>query len=81
MAGAAGGGIRSAGKGNIPLTSREISVLKLMGEGLRHKEIARELSISQRTVGNHIASIYNKLGISDRAQAIVYAVKKGIVRI
>jgi|SRR5229473_6118686 DNA-binding NarL/FixJ family response regulator len=81
VAGAAGGGIRSAGKGNIPLTSREISVLKLMGEGLRHKEIARELSISQRTVGNHIASIYNKLGISDRAQAIVYAVKKGIVRI
>jgi DNA-binding NarL/FixJ family response regulator len=81
VAGAAGGGIRSVGKGNIPLTSREISVLKLMGEGLRHKEIARELSISQRTVGNHIASIYNKLGISDRAQAIVYAVKKGIVRI
>ena len=65
----------------IPLSDRELAVLKLMAQGLRHKEIARELRISQRTVGNHVASIYNKLGISDRAQAIVYAVKKGIVRI
>jgi len=37
--------------------------------------------IGPRTVGNHIASIYNKLGIDDRAQAIVYAIKKGIVRL
>ena len=35
----------------------------------------------ERTVGNHIASIYNKLGIYDRAQAIVYAIKKGIIRV
>jgi len=81
VAGKGNGAIGSTGKGKIPLTSREISVLKLMCEGLRHKEIARALIISQRTVGNHVASIYNKLGISDRAQAIVYAIKKGIVRI
>lgn len=81
VAGARSGVAGSAGPGKIPLTGREIGVLKLMAEGLRHKEIARELHISQRTVGNHVASIYNKLGICDRAQAIVYAVKKGIVRI
>ncbi|MGI9149099.1 MAG: response regulator [Chloroflexota bacterium] len=67
--------------GDVPLTSREVTVLRLMAEGRRHKEIARDLSISERTVGNHISSIYNKLGIFDRAQAILYAVKKGIVRI
>ncbi|MDE3077920.1 MAG: response regulator transcription factor, partial [Chloroflexota bacterium] len=43
--------------------------------------IAEELCISDRTVGNHITSIYSKLGIYDRAQAIVYAIKKGIVRV
>ena len=63
------------------LTTREITVLRLMAEGCRHKEIARELGISARTVGNHVAGIYNKLGIDDRAQAIVYAVKKGIIKI
>jgi DNA-binding NarL/FixJ family response regulator len=68
-------------KRHTPLSSREVTVLRLLAEGLRHKEIARELSISVRTVGNHIASIYNKLGIDDRAKAIVYAIKKGIVRL
>jgi len=81
LAGAADGRNSGLDKDNMPLTSRELSVLRLMAEGLRHKEIARELGISQRTVGNHIANIYNKLGIDDRAQAIVYAIKKGIVRI
>ncbi|HLG70404.1 MAG TPA: response regulator transcription factor [Chloroflexota bacterium] len=68
-------------RGDTPLSNRETTVLRLMAEGRRHKEIARLLSISERTVGNHIASIYNKLGVYDRAQAILYAVKKGIVRL
>jgi DNA-binding NarL/FixJ family response regulator len=63
------------------LSSREIAVLRLVGKGYRNRQIAQELFISERTVGNHITSIYNKLGISDRALAVVYAIKKGIVRV
>ena len=81
VAGSLNGRKDALAKGSTPLTSRETGVLRLMAEGRRHKEIARELCISERTVGNHIASIYNKLGIFDRAQAIIYAIKKGIVRI
>ena len=67
--------------GGTSLSSREISVLRLMAEGYRHKEIAKKLFISVRTVGNHVANIYNKLGIDDSSQAIVYAIKNGIVRV
>lgn len=72
---------RLSSKGSTPLTSRELSVLRLMAEGRRNREIAEQLCISERTVGNHITNIYNKLCIYDRAQAIVYAIKKGIVRV
>jgi DNA-binding NarL/FixJ family response regulator len=64
-----------------PLSNRELDVLRLMAEGKRNREIAKDLCISERTVGNHITNIYNKLGIYDRSQAVVYAIKKGIVRI
>ena len=69
------------GKAVTPLSARELSVLRLMADGKRNREIAHDLAISERTVGNHITNIYNKLGIYDRAQAVVYAIKKGIVRI
>jgi len=81
VAGSLNGRRDAMSKASTPLSSREIGVLRLMAQGRRHKEIARELCISERTVGNHIASIYNKLGIYDRSQAIIYAIKKGIVRI
>jgi DNA-binding NarL/FixJ family response regulator len=81
VAGTMNGQRNSLNKSSMPLSSREISVLRLVAEGKRHKEIARELCISERTVGNHVASIYNKLGIDDRSQAIVYAIKKGIIRV
>jgi DNA-binding NarL/FixJ family response regulator len=71
----------SADKTVTPLSSREVMVLRLMAEGKRNREIAKDLSISERTVGNHITNIYNKLSIYDRAQAVVYAIKKGIVRV
>ena len=71
----------SSSNGATPLSAREISVLRLMAEGKRNREIANELCISERTVGNHITSIYIKLCIYDRAQAIVYAIKKGIIRV
>jgi len=71
----------SAERTITPLSSRELMVLRLMAEGKRNREIAADLIISERTVGNHITNIYNKLGIYDRSQAVVYAIKKGIVRI
>lgn len=71
----------SSSSEGTPLSAREVSVLRLLAEGKRNREIANELCISERTVGNHITSIYNKLGIYHRAQAILYAIKKGIIRV
>jgi DNA-binding NarL/FixJ family response regulator len=81
VAGALGGRGDGADKSITPLSNRELTVLRLMAEGKRNREIAKELCISERTVGNHITNIYNKLSIYDRSQAVVYAIKKGIVRV
>ena len=54
-------------------------VLKLLARGLRNRDIGRVLCISERTVGNHTASVYSKLGVADRAEAIVHAIKAGLV--
>jgi DNA-binding NarL/FixJ family response regulator len=81
VAGAMGGRVDSPDKSITPLSNRELTVLRLMAEGKRNREIAKDLFISERTVGNHITNIYNKLGIYDRSQAVVYAIKKGIVRV
>ncbi len=67
--------------GGAALSERETTVLRLLAQGRRNREIARMLNISERTVGNHIVNIYNKLHIKDRAQAVIYAVQKGIVKI
>lgn len=61
------------------LTSREVEVLRLVASAHSNKEVASELCISERTVENHIHNIYQKLQIHDRTQAMLYAVKKGLV--
>jgi DNA-binding NarL/FixJ family response regulator len=61
------------------LTDRENQVLRLIACGLTNKEISRDLSISESTVENHIHNIYTKLGISNRAQAVGYALHLRIV--
>lgn len=61
------------------LTKREIEVLKLLTEGLFNKEIAYHLSISEKTVKNHVSNIFKKIGVSDRTQAAVYAIKNNLV--
>jgi DNA-binding NarL/FixJ family response regulator len=66
---------------SAPLSSRELEVLRLMAQGEGNQAIADRLCVSERTVGNHITAIYKKLAIRDRAQAIVYAIRKGLVRI
>ena len=63
------------------LTRREIEVLKLVAEGLFNKEIAFKLSISEKTVKNHVSNIFKKIGVFDRTQAAVYAIKNNIVEL
>lgn len=81
VAGSRNSGRELTGSASTQLSARETSVLRLMAEGKRNRGIAGELCISERTVGNHITSIYNKLSVYDRAQAIIYAIKNGIVRV
>jgi DNA-binding NarL/FixJ family response regulator len=60
------------------LSPREVEVLQLLARGLDNNEIAVEMSISPRTAKNHVSSILNKLGVVNRIQAAVYAIKHGI---
>ena len=61
------------------LTAREVEILKLLATGLANKQIARRLHISEKTVRNHVSHMYEKLRIFDRSQAVLYAVRKGLV--
>ncbi len=61
------------------LTDRENEVLILLTQGLFNKEIGYKLGISEKTVKNHVSNIFRKLGVSDRTQAAIYAVKNNIV--
>jgi NarL family two-component system response regulator LiaR len=63
------------------LTPRELEVLTLIAEGLPNREIAGELSISEKTVKNHINNIFSKLHLNDRSQAMLYAIRKGLVKV
>ena len=58
------------------LTPRELDVLRLLARGLPNKLIARELGIAERTVKTHVSSIFAKLGVTDRTQAALYAVRE-----
>jgi DNA-binding NarL/FixJ family response regulator len=62
-----------------PLTTRESEVLSLLGRGLSNKMIARELNISEHTVKFHISSIYSKLGVSNRAEAVSQGARHGLI--
>jgi len=63
------------------ITKREEEVLQLIAEGLSTTEVATKLFISVKTVKNHLASVYQKLDSRDRTQAVVRAVKMGIIRL
>jgi DNA-binding NarL/FixJ family response regulator len=64
-----------------PLSKREMEVLAQLTRGLSNKEIATELGISHQTVKNHVTSILRKLGVEDRTQATLYALRRGWVRL
>jgi DNA-binding NarL/FixJ family response regulator len=61
------------------LTKREAEVLTLLGEGLSVHQVARRLFLSESTVKTHVAKVYDKLGVTNRAQAIMAAVRLGLV--
>lgn len=67
--------------GDEAISPREHEVLELMARGMRNREIAQELWISEPTVKTHVSHIIRKLGQSDRTQAILVAMKRGLVRI
>ena len=61
------------------LTEREMEVLKLAARGITNREIASELVISIRTVQVHLSNIFGKLGVGSRTEAVVYALRKGLL--
>ena len=64
-----------------PLSDREMEVLSCVVGGMSNKEIASSLGISHQTVKNHVTSILRKFGVEDRTQAVVYALKRGWVKL
>jgi DNA-binding NarL/FixJ family response regulator len=69
---------RAGGDVETALTRREAEVLKQLALGLSNKEIAQALDISYETVKEHVQHILRKLGVADRTQAAVWAVRKGL---
>src|ERR671912_480230 len=62
-----------------PLTERELEVIKALAQGMSDRQIANALGISEKTVRNHTSNIYRKLHIFDRTQAVIYAVREGVI--
>ncbi|HSD53135.1 MAG TPA: alpha/beta fold hydrolase [Burkholderiales bacterium] len=76
--GASAGDSSAAAEGFEDLTRREADILRLVAQGLSNGDIARRLFISEKTVRNHLTSIFDKLGVDSRARAIVFARDRGL---
>jgi len=63
------------------LSDREIEVLDLMAKGVSNKDIADRLSITQSTVKTHVTSIFQKLNVTTRTEAVTTALKRGIIQL
>ncbi len=73
--------LRMSGRVLSELSPRELDVLRLVAKGLSNKEIASAIQIVEGTVKLHVKNILSKLEVSDRTQAIIAAVKRGIIQI
>jgi len=62
-----------------PLTEREVAVLRLVADGHANKEIASQLKLSPDTIKAHLKSIFAKLGVDDRTQAVTVAARRGYI--
>lgn len=67
--------------GSASLSAREVEVLELVAKGMRNKEIAGALGVSQETVQTHIKRLFVKLGVNDRTAAVTVALTRGIVHL
>lgn len=64
-----------------PLTPREIEILRFIAQGFLNKQIAAELGISEQTIKNHVTSILRKLNANARTEAVVVAIKQGLIKL
>lgn len=69
---------RAPARSRIPLSARELEVLKLVAKGLPNKLIARQLEISEKTVKAHLTSVFAQIGVTDRTQAALWAQRERI---
>ena len=65
----------------VYLTPREIEILQLLGTGLDNKAIASKLQISKHTVKFHLSSIFTKLDVSSRTEAVTFGLRRGLIRL
>jgi DNA-binding NarL/FixJ family response regulator len=63
----------------VPLTAREVEILQLVANGKANKEIAKRLALSEETVKGYMKSIFAKLDVNDRTQAVTIALRRGII--
>lgn len=63
------------------LTPRELEIVTLVAEGLRNEEVGRRLGISEKTVRNHLTTVFQKVGVSGRLELVVYAYERGLARV
>jgi DNA-binding NarL/FixJ family response regulator len=66
---------------NPPLSDREIEVLELLAQGMANKQIAAALGISEHTAKFHVSSIYTKLNVTNRAEAVRQGVRRGLIAV
>ncbi|MFQ5663950.1 MAG: response regulator [Terriglobia bacterium] len=72
---------RPSGEPETHLSSREMEVVRCVAMGLRNKEVADRLGVSEATIKNHLTSIYAKLGVSDRLELILYAIHNRVIHL
>jgi len=65
----------------LPLTPREVQVLRLLAQGLDNEAIAQRLVVTKRTVQNHVSNIYGKLEVASRTEAMLYAIRHELVQV
>jgi len=73
--------LEPAAAGTATLTTREREIMSLVAEGLKNRQVAARLSISEVTVRHHLTSIFYKLGVDDRLGLVVHAYRHGLVRL